>query len=136
MRLYNPPGFTNKILEYLRERRVEILAEYGIYVTVVNSEQLLEIAGMLPPEQLSDRQNKAPTFGDFVEIAKREPRALFEMHIVPSIRPDERVAINGTYLPLENCGLIVQLLNRALAKPDQLDIYEKDGTWYIWLYWY
>jgi hypothetical protein len=40
MRLYNPPGFTSKVLEYLRERGVAVLAEYGIYETMVNSEQL------------------------------------------------------------------------------------------------
>jgi hypothetical protein len=133
---YNPPGFTDKVLEYLRERRVAVLEEYGIYRATVNSEQLLEIAGMLPPEQFSDRQIKAPTFGDFVEVAKREPEALFDIYIVPSIRPDERVSINGVYLPLENCGLIVQLLDRALDKPDEFDVYKKDGKWYMWLYWY
>jgi hypothetical protein len=133
-RIYNPPGFTDQVLEYLTKNNVKLEPGAGIYRAIVNSKQLIDISKMLPPEQLEERQNESPTFKDFLEVAMKEPRALFEIYIVPKWRFDERVTVDGVHLP-NDPELVDLLLSRALNKPDEKVFYNKNNTQYVYLWW-
>jgi len=138
-RLYNPPGFTDKVLEYLKEHHVEVLVEpakLGIWRGTITSEQLLKIAEMLPRGQLRERQNNGPNLKAFLEVAKSEPRALFEIYVIPKIRPDERVTVEGTLIPHDRQDLVKLLRRRAKAKPDEYfkDV-EINGIKYVRMWW-
>jgi hypothetical protein len=108
----------------------------GIWSGVVNSEQLLKIAEMLPKKQLRERQNEGPTLRSFITVAKKEPRALFEIYVVPAFRPDERVSVTGAYIPHDRQDLVKFLIKRALAKPDDYDDnVVVNGIKYVFVWW-
>jgi hypothetical protein len=138
-RIYYPQGFTSPILAYVSSNNVHVLSTAwtaGIWIFIVNSEQLLKIAEMLPKKQLNERQNESPTLRSFIAVAKKEPRALFEIYIVPALRPDERVVTDGAYIPYDRQELVKFLLKRALAKPDEYDDNAMvSGKRYVWMWW-
>jgi hypothetical protein len=113
-------GFTKKILHYLIDAGVTSLWCHATLCRfVISSEHLLKIAEMLNEQQLSDRQNDAPRIIDFVEVAKKEPNALFECYVVLWMREDERFAVEGVVLPAERQDLADELKAKALAPPDE-----------------
>jgi hypothetical protein len=138
-REYNPPGFTDKVLEYLKEHYVEVImepGEFGIWRGTVTSEQLLKIAEMLPRKQLRERQNNGPTLRSFLEVAKSEPRALFEIYVVTKARPDERVTVEGALIPHDRQDLVKLLRRRAKARPDEyFEDVEINGIKYVRMWW-
>jgi len=115
-------GFTKRIMHYLVDAGVTSLwCHATICRFVVSSEHLLKIAEMLNEQQLNDRQNEAPRIIDFVEVARKEPNALFECYVVLWMREDERFAIEGVILPAERQDLADELRNKALAPPDEIE---------------
>jgi hypothetical protein len=134
-------GFTKKVLEYLRDTKAELKCyscDYcrGDYCSGrVTAEQLLKIAEMVPPENLEDRQNEAPKFADFVEVARREPRAPFEIYIITHVRPDERVTVDGALIPADRQDLLDWLLSRALGEPDERSAVKLGDREYVRVWW-
>jgi hypothetical protein len=138
-REYYPPGFTDRVLEYLKEHHVEVLMEpskFGIWRGTITSEQLLKIAEMLPRGQLRERQNDGPNLKAFLEVAKSEPRALFEIYVIPKIRPDERITVDGALIPRDRQDLVKLLRRRARARPDEyFEDVEINGIKYVRMWW-
>jgi len=95
---------------------------------VLPAKKLLEIAKMLPKENLEDRQNNAPKFAEFLKIAEEVPRALFGGYVVYGRRKDKRMTIDTIYLPKTEKKIIRRLLR---YKPD---LYEKFDE-YVMMYW-
>jgi hypothetical protein len=120
-RTYKRRGFTDAILERLRPRFVY---SFGTYSSELESNELLSIKDLLPPEQFKERQNASPTLADFMEVAEKEPKALFMTYIVPKGRPDERVTVEGACVPQERKDLIDFLHKKALYPPDE------EGPWH------
>jgi hypothetical protein len=113
-------GVTKRILHYLVDAGVTSLwCHATICRFTVSSEHLLKIAEMLNEQQLNDRQNEAPRIIDFVEVAKKEPNALFDCYVVLWMREDERFAVEGVILPAERQDLADELKAKALAPPDE-----------------
>jgi hypothetical protein len=65
-------------------------------MTVEQAEKLLTL---LPGFQKKDKQNDAPTFEEFVELGKKFPGMWFHGYHITSAREDERITIEGFYMP-------------------------------------
>jgi hypothetical protein len=129
---YGPRGFTRPILELLAERLERRVG--GIYTGVLASEELLRAAELLPPANLEDRQNCAPRLRDFLRVARAEPRALFEVYVVPDEREDERFAVEGAYVPSDRPDLVGYLYRRG-AQPDREEVVVVGGVVYHHMWW-
>jgi len=128
---YGPSGFTDAAVRLLAGK---LKLHGGIYVGVVAAEELLKVAELLPPANLDDSQNAAPALRDFLEVARAEPRALFQVYVVPSTRPDERLTVEGVYVPSDRPDLIGFLYRRG-AQPSREDVVEVGGTVYHYMWW-
>jgi hypothetical protein len=131
-RPYGPRGFTRPILRLLAgklERRGG-----GVYTGVLASGELLRAAELLPPANLEDRQNFAPRLRDFLRVARAEPRALFEVYVVPEEREDERLAVEGAYVPSDRPDLIGYLYEMG-AQPDREEVVVVGGVVYHHMWW-
>lgn len=121
-RIYKEKGFTDAIIRRLLQPKIGYV--FGIYEGALKSDDLLSIKDLLPPEQFQERQNSSPTLADFMEVAEKEPKALFMTYIVPKGRPDERVTVEGACVPQERKDLIDFLHKKALYPPDE------EGPWH------
>jgi len=137
-------GFTRKVIEYLNleEQMRKWLESIGVkwspddyYRGVATAEQLIKVAEMIPKANLRDRQNDSPTFRTFLEVAKREPRALFELYVITEVRPDERVTVDGVLIPADRQDLIKYVLKRALKEPNEMWEEEVNGIKYVRMWW-
>ena len=128
---YGSKGFTDAIVRLLA-RKLELHG--GIYSGVIAAEELLKVAELLPPANLEDSQNGAPTLKDFLEVAKAEPRTLFQVYVVTSARPDERLTVEGVYVPSDRADLIGFLYKRGV-QPSREEDAEVGGTRYRYMWW-
>jgi hypothetical protein len=153
-RIYNPPGFTDKVLALLRaEGAVEVsgwleVARSG-YLALIQAADIYEarnipsrllkrIANLLPKEQLRDSWNGRPELRTFLRVASRIDRALFDAFIVPKEREDERVSVYAAYLPLHPPPLLkwaVEELTWRSAQPDGVGVVQRGRSYYLMLYW-
>jgi hypothetical protein len=129
---YGPRGFTRPILKLLAERLERRVG--GIYTGVLASGELLKAAELLPPANLEDRQNFAPRLSDFLRVARAEPRALFEVYVVPDEREDERLTAVGAYLPSDRPDLVGYLYKMG-AQPDREEVAVVGGAVYHYMWW-
>jgi hypothetical protein len=135
-RLYGRRGFTDEVLKCLGVERNLDYERFGhLYPATVTAEQLLAISKMVPEANWEDRQNEAPSFRAFVEAAEAEPRAMFEIYVVPEARRDERVTVTGAWLPAERRDLAEALRSKAKAEPDELMELERMGVRYVRMWW-
>ena len=118
-RLYEPAGFTNKIIEKLGDKLRRNPYDKTYYSGVITSQDLLSIASLLPEENLNDRQNYSPALKDFIEVARKEPKALFEVYLITEDRDDERITIDGVSIPVNRSELIQFILEKALEEADE-----------------
>jgi len=113
-------SFTKRVLELLKN---ELKCTSEVYCSgIISAEQLVKVAEIVPQHILEDRHFMAPTFKDFVEIAKAEPRARFEVYVVTDAGKEERMAVAGTWIPLGRSDLINKLLEKALKEPNETKI--------------
>jgi len=75
------PHFTEKVVEVLRDKLVDVTGHGTYYKGVITAQQLVEVAKFLPKEKLEDLVNNIPPIKDFAELAKREPSTLFLIHV-------------------------------------------------------
>jgi hypothetical protein len=153
-RIYNPPGFTDRVIALLREHgAIEAdswcleVARSGALALIkvadiyearnIPSRLLKRIASLLPREQLRDSWNGRPEFRTFLRVASRIDRALFDAFIVPKEREDERVSVYAAYIPLYPPLLkwAVEELTWRSAQPDGVAILRRARTYYLFLYW-
>jgi hypothetical protein len=130
-------GFTRKVLEMLKSEQMRCISE-DYCSGVISAEKLVKVAELVPEDNLEDRQNESPRFRDFVEVAKAEPRAKFEVYVITEVREDERVTVEGALMPLDRADLIIQLLDKALREPDECKIIKMctpECTYYIRMWW-
>jgi hypothetical protein len=129
-------GFTDKVMQklakYGEERSNDFYSDYRRYFAVP-SDVLIDIANMLPKENIEeDRQNDSPLFKDFLELAKKDPRILFEVYVITSARWDERVTIDGVLLPADREDLKEYLMEKAMQEPDEYNMMEYKLYLSIW----
>jgi len=129
-------GFTKKIVPLLEKYRYNPYNE-GIldhmYYVAVPSDVIIKIAGMISKSNVEeDRQNFSPLFKDFLEVAKREPRALFELYVITWFRGDERVTIDGVLLPADREDLKEYLMEKAMQEPEEYNMMEYKLYLSIW----
>jgi hypothetical protein len=135
MRLYEPEGFTQRpeVLDILENRipaqqygypNTGDLRHFG-GLTVAQAKELLTL---LPPAQADDQQNYSPSFKEFVELGEQYPEMTFHGYVVGPERSDERITIEGFYLPLWTSDRVPIDLVRLGA--DEFDIIAPDsGYW-------
>ena len=120
-RLYEPAGFTDQVIPTLEFYKNPLHSDATYYYYErVPSEVLLEVVSTLPKENYEEeRQNNSPRIQDFVEIAKKEPRARFNLYVITKERDDERLTIEGVFIPKDRTDLIRFALEKALRRPDE-----------------
>ena len=77
--------FTEKVVEAIRGQLVDIHGDGGTYKGVITSQQLIEVAKLLPKEELEVVVNNIPPIKDFAELAKREPSILFLIEVLMGV---------------------------------------------------
>lgn len=105
---YTRRGYAEKVIEQLRQHG---LAEYmyGSYWATIPSPLLIEISRLLPRCILNNRQNKSPSVGDFIAVAKkyRHTNLYFVVRVKSlDIGNVEDFVIEAIYIPIENEELI------------------------------
>jgi hypothetical protein len=131
--MYGPRGYTKKVVEMLNG--LEKVPLRNCVWFKVSAGRLLEISKVIPQENLNDRHNEAPTLNDFLEVAKKEPKTIFEGYIITDERDDERVTINAIHIPLSRTDLKDFIIKKALDKPDEYEIYVFRNERFIKLWW-
>jgi hypothetical protein len=119
-------GFTKKIIEQLGNKLERDPYDKTCLVGVITSQDLLSIVPLIPEENLDDRQNDSPALRDFIEVARKEPNALFDVYVVTEDREDERITVDGVYIPTDN--VIDFLYSQAKDMPTEEYITE-DGKY-------
>jgi len=122
-------GFTNRIITYLAQRR-KLKKSGDIFRATITSSELLTISRMIPEDNFHDRQNNAPSFNDFLQSATLCGKCLYDIYIVPSSRIDERVTIDGAWIPANRGDVLAFLINKALEKPEEM--YHTRGYIRVW----
>jgi hypothetical protein len=133
MGVYGRRGFTRDVL-YVLSGKLNRVSEDFLYGTVT-AKELLEAVKHVPPANLEDRQNESPKLKYFVEVAEKEPRALFEVYVVTDVRDDERLTVDGVLIPRDRPDLIYHVMKKALAAPDEFDVVLHNGIEYIRMWW-
>ena len=130
--LYKLKGFTNKLKEILSPyEEIDTKSEGCIFYSEVPAKVIIEISKKVPKENLEDRENNSPSFKDFVEIAKKYPYTKFECYIITDKRDDERITINGIYIPPVDMKLIEEIRKKQLAPPEE-DFITESGYRLLW----
>jgi len=131
---YTKRGYAGKVVEKLRQHG---LAEYmyGSYWATIPSPILIEISRLLPRCVLNNRQNKSPSVGDFIAVAKkyRHTNLYFAVRVKSlDIGNVEDFVIEAIYIPLEEKELI------EWAKtfwPDSMDLTNYKGQNFMYCWW-
>jgi len=131
--MFGPQGWTDKVVEYLRKKKIKIekSADPTVLYCNVSSKELKELSKLIPPKNMSFRRNYSPRFKDYLNFAEKCPKAEFMIYVVRKPREDERVGIEGVIFPKSYVGDAEKLLlAKAEDHPD--DVGETDGYVYYW----
>ena len=133
--MYGKRGFTRKVLEILEKAPDyaklyrEPIRKPTFQQYTVDAKTLLQIATVLPPENLEDRQNWAPPLKAFVQLASEVPDTYYEIYVVTEERHDERVTVEGVIFPLNAKETVREIL---LAEGDEPDDEQVRGVAVRW----
>ena len=89
------------------------------YRGVITSQQLVEVAKLLPKEELEDLVNEIPPIKDFVELPKREPSALFLVNVYL----DDCVIVDSMLVPwdkIEFAKAVIRELKKRRLNPNMV----------------
>ena len=109
-------GFTDKIRKYLNIKTPN-KNEDDYTSVIITSNQLIRISKMLP-ENYNSGHNRAPSFKECLEIARKYPEVIFGCYIIGKRRFDERISIDTIYVPKKYTELIAILKS---FRPDEVD---------------
>jgi hypothetical protein len=109
-------GFTDKIRKYLNIKTPN-KNEDDYTPAIITSDELIRISKMLP-ENYNDKHNRAPSFKECLEMARKYPEVIFVCYIIGKRRPDERISIDTIYAPKKYTELITILKS---FRPDEVD---------------
>jgi hypothetical protein len=111
--------FTEKVVDVLRGQLVDVTG-HGTYLRgVITAQQLVEVAKLLPKEELEELVNNIPPIKDFVELAKREPSILFLIHV----HVGDCVIVEGMLIPwdkIEFAKAVIRDLKKRDLHPDEV----------------
>jgi hypothetical protein len=113
--------FTEKVLETLRGQLVDIQGDGSTYKGVITSQQLVEVARLLPKEELEVVVNNIPPIKDFVELAKREPSTLFLIEVLMGVG----VTVEDMLIPwdkVEFAKAVYKELEKRDLYPDEVSL--------------
>jgi len=112
--------FTEKVLETLRGQLVDVSGKEATYKGVITAQQLVEVARLIPKEELEEVVNNIPPIKDFVELATREPSTLFLVNVLM----DECVIVEAVLIPMDRAKELVrplvEKLEKQLLQPDEI----------------
>jgi hypothetical protein len=130
------PGFTKPILDALRGSSQLSGSGDSYRFRELTASGLLRIAGMLPSANIGYRADyEAPPVAAYVEVARREPRALFDGYVVTAPRSDERFAITAALIPADNKTAIDHLRRNARDEPFYESTVTRGGVQYVRMSW-
>lgn len=98
-------------------------------LTQAEAQRLL---ALMPPEQARDRQNCAPSFAEMAALGARYPGMLYHGYRVDPGRADERVTLEGFYVPSE---FGEDVLAQVRYPPDEWDEMTIGGKPYFRAWW-
>jgi hypothetical protein len=111
------------VVEALRGQFVDVREYVGkrgtYYWGVITAQQLVEVARLLPKEELEVIYNGIPPIKDFVELARREPSTLFLIHV----RIGDFVIVEGMLVPwdkMEFAKAVIRELKKRHLHPDEV----------------
>ncbi|AJB42077.1 hypothetical protein TCARB_1029 [Thermofilum adornatum 1505] len=113
--------FTEKVLETLRGQLVDIHGDGGTYKGVITSQQLIEVARLLPKEELEVVVNNIPPIKDFAELAKREPSILFLIEVLMGVG----VTVEDMLIPWDKVEFAIAVykeLKKRDLHPDEVSL--------------
>ena len=139
-------GWTDKLKELVKDITVDSwdkakdMIEFFVMDSedymrgVVSRQRMLKMLPYTPVTILFDRQNDAPLFLDLIDVKCND--VYYETYIITKIRWDERITIDGVYLPIFDCDLEARnLLHSALAVPDEIEHIRIGDKVYLRMWW-
>lgn len=100
----------------------------------LTAEEAKRLLDMLPAEQANTGQDHSPTFREMVALGERHPRIRFSGYRIVPERPDERISIDGFYLPAEDATPDVVAEIEAYH-PDELEWEGREGRTFLRAWW-
>jgi len=113
--------FTEKVVEAIRGQLVDIHGDGGTYKGVITSQQLIEVAKLLPKEELEVVVNNIPPIKDFAELAKREPSILFLIEVLMGVG----VTVEDMLIPWDKVEFAIAVykeLEKRDLHPDEVSL--------------
>jgi len=113
--------FTEKVVEAIRGQLVDIHGDRGTYKGVITSQQLIEVAKLLPKEELEVVVNNIPPIKDFAELAKREPSILFLIEVLMGVG----VTVEDMLIPWDKVEFAIAVykeLEKRDLHPDEVSL--------------
>lgn len=136
LRMYPPRGFTRspgvRALLDPHECRWAAAGNDVVQFDELTAAEARRLLMLLPPEQAHDRQNCAPSFAEMVELGERYPGILFHGYRVDPGRSDERVTLEGFYVPVAHGE---DILAGVRYPPDEWHEVGIDGQRYYRAWW-
>ncbi|NAZ25466.1 MAG: hypothetical protein GU357_06890 [Thermofilum sp.] len=113
--------FTEKVLETLRGQLVDVSGNEATYKGVITAQQLVEVAKLLPKEELEVVVNNIPPIKDFAELAKREPSILFLIEVLMGVS----VTVEDMLIPWDKVEFAIAVykeLEKRDLHPDEVSL--------------
>jgi len=112
--------FTEKAVEALRGRLVDVCGDGTYYKNVITSQQLVEVARLIPKDELEDLVDNIPPIKDFVELAQREPSTLFLINVSIGDNPTNNyVIVDAVLIPMDKANELLRPLLGEVGKQDR-----------------
>lgn len=110
--MYGPKGWTNnpQILDIIGIKNYPSNRNY-VQFNDLTGYGLRELAKLVSPEQMEDRQNSAPTFETFIDMSFKDDTLEFFGYLITDGRDDERITIEGCVSSQDNSPAFEWLRN-------------------------
>lgn len=133
-RLFGPKGFTTNPEVWRLVGSVS--SDYGNirYFRAMPAADAKELLKLMPAAVADMHPNGAPSFRDFVAMTETVPGMYFHGYVVTEVREDERVTIEGFYVPASHKAIAIRLAKSYGSEPDEWNRRDLNDQpyWYAW----
>ena len=98
--MYGPQGWTDRLIKYLRQLCAVDTRGNFLRFDHLQAETFLALLEHIPAGNLDDAQNLGPPIRAFVELALQCPEAEFMGYVVGKHSDEERISLEGCWLPI------------------------------------
>lgn len=133
-RMFGPRGFTTR--PEVWDLVGLVSSDYGNirYFRAMPADNARQLLALMPNAVADMHPNGTPSLRDFVAMSEIIPGMFFHGYVVTEVREDERVTIEGFYVPKSHKDAALRMAKTYGCEPDEWmrrDI-EDAPYWYAW----